>query len=316
MLRIITVPNISAIDLNLLLVLHVLLRERSATRAAKRLGVTQSAVSNALARLREVFGDPLLVRHARGLTPTPRAEALGPQLAALVAGASALLEPTPSFDPATSTRTFTLACVDYYGVVVVPPLTELLHARAPHTRLHQVSIDRLARGEGLAGDVDVHVGSPPKVPSGCLVQPLFDESLVCLTPRDGRPIKMGLREYCAARHVRVQVLDQARDPIDVGLAKLGRARDIALTVPHFSLAPWAVLRTGYVATLSARLAARYAEFLPLALRTPPVDMGTRSIRMFWHPRTDQDPGARFFRSLVAEASCGLRPGHRLATPPV
>jgi DNA-binding transcriptional LysR family regulator len=113
---------------------------------------------------------------------------------------------------------------------------------------------------------------------------------------------MSLREYRHARHVRVQVLDRTRDPIDLSLAKRGITRDIALTVPHFSLAPWVVLQTGYVATLSARLAARYVEYLPLALRTPPLAIGSRPIRMFWHPRTDRDPAAQFFRGLIAEAS--------------
>jgi DNA-binding transcriptional LysR family regulator len=113
---------------------------------------------------------------------------------------------------------------------------------------------------------------------------------------------MSLREYREARHVRVQVLDRKRDLIDDNLHRRGITRDIALTVPHFSLAPWAVLQTGYVATVSARLAAVYAEFLPLAVRAPPVAMGARPIEMIWHARTDRDPGAQFFRDLIVEAS--------------
>ncbi|MFT3928575.1 MAG: LysR family transcriptional regulator [Myxococcales bacterium] len=294
--------NIASVDLNLLVVLHALLAERSATRAAKRLGVTQSAVSNALARLRDAFGDPLLVRHARGLTPTPRAAELTPRLNQLVGDLGTLLEPAPRFDAASSSREFTLACADYYGVVVVPPLTALLRERAPHARLRQISLEQFVQGGGLASDVDVHVGSPPEMPRGCFKRALFEEHLVCLTRREGRPAKMSMREYRQARHVRVRVLDHTRDPIDIGLAKRGISRDIALTVPHFSLAPWVVLQTGYVATLSARLAARYVDYLPLAIRTPPLAMGSRPIHMFWHPRTDRDPAAQFFRGLIAEAS--------------
>lgn len=299
---IITAVNVSAIDLNSLVVLDALLREKSATRAAARLGVTQSAVSNALARLRRTFGDPLLVRHARGLTPTPRALALAPRLSALVAEAGALFDERP-FDAKTSRREFTLACADYYGAVVAPPLTALLRSRAPHTRLRLAPLEELSRGDGLAGAIDVHVGRPPKVPGGCAARALFDERFVCLTRRDPRaPTTMGLREFAAAQHVRVQVLDRARDPIDEALAKRGATRDIALTVPHFSLLPWVVLHTGYVATLSERLARMYAERLPLSVRVPPLRMGAVPVRMFWHGRSEADPGARFFRDLVVEAS--------------
>ncbi len=304
MLGTITVVNLSALDLNLLVVLHAVMAERNATRAAKRLGVTQSAVSNALVRLRALFGDALFVRHARGLAPTPRAEALAPKLARLLGEASALIGADAPFDPATSTREFTLACADYYGMVVLPPLVQALGACAPLARLRVVTLEELVGGGGLAQDVDVHVGRPPNVLAGCRSTALFDEKLVCLTraTRRARPARMSLREYREATHVRVRVLDSVRDPIDVGLQKRGVTRKVALTVPHFSLAPLVVLRTGYVATLSARLANLYAGFLPLTVRTPPLELRPRPVQMLWHQRTDGDPGARFFRDLVVRTS--------------
>lgn len=288
--------------MNLLVVLHALLEERSATRAAGKLGVTQSAVSNALGRLRGIFGDPLLVRHARGLTPTPRAQALAPRLAALLREAGALFT-DPAFDTRTSTRELTLACADYYGAVVVPPLVALLRARAPHARMRVVPLEELMRGGGLGQAIDVHVGRPPKVERGCSTRALFEEQFVCLTRKEPRaPAKMSVREYAAAQHVRVQVLDRVRDPIDESLRKRGVKRDVALTVPHFSLLPWVVLHTGYVATVSERLARMYAERLPLAVRTPPLALKATPVRMIWHARTESDPGARFFRDLIVEAS--------------
>jgi DNA-binding transcriptional LysR family regulator len=301
---VITVVNLAAIDLNLLVVLHAVLEERSATRAAKRLGVTQSAVSNALARLRDLFSDPLVVRHARGLTPTPRAERVAPTLARLLGELGALVDADASFDAATSTREFTLACADYYSVVMVPPLVELLRTRAPYARLRLLTLEQLVQGGGLAHDVDVHVGRPPELPSGCTALPLFHESFVCVTRPGSRPAspRMGMREYREALHVRVRVLDNARDPIDVALAKQGIVRKVALTVPHFSLAPFVVARTGYVATVSLRLAKLYADLLSLELRTLPTKLAPRPVQMLWHQRTDVDPAARFFRSLVVEAS--------------
>jgi DNA-binding transcriptional LysR family regulator len=304
-LDLIIVVNLATIDLNLLVVLHAVLAEGSATRAARRLGVTQSAVSNALARLRDVFGDALVVRHARGLTPTPRAEALAPRLAQLLGELGTLVGGGAPFDPRTSTREFTLACADYYGMVVLPPLLEALAERAPLARLRIVTLEQLVSGGGLAHDVDVHVGRPPTVPAGCEAQALFDERFVCITRKEkgGRqPARLGMREYREAAHVRVRVLDTARDPIDVALAKRGIKRNIALTVPHFSLAPLVVLRMGYIATLSERLARLYASFLPLAIRTPPLRMAARPVQMLWHRRSERDAGARFFRELVAETS--------------
>ncbi len=136
------------------------------------------------------------------------------------------------------------------------------------------------------------------------MQPLFDERFVCLTRKergvDGR--RMGLRAYAAAEHVRVRVLDSARDPIDTALEARGITRNVALTVPHFSLVPLVVLRTGWVATMSERLARLYAGFLPLALRPPPFSLSARPVQMLWHERTHEDPAARFFRALVLEVS--------------
>jgi DNA-binding transcriptional LysR family regulator len=307
-LDVIILVNLANVDLNLLVVLHAVLAERSATRAAKRLGVTQSAVSNALVRLRDLFGDALVVRHARGLTPTPHAEALAPRLAHLLGELGALMGSEAPFDAASSTREFTLACADYYGMVVLPPLAEAFARRAPRARLRIITLEQLVSGGGLAQEVDVHVGRPPTIPAGCHVTELFDERFVCITRQTGRrpSPKMGMKEYEAASHVRVRVLDAVRDPIDMALEKRGVKRTIALTVPHFSLAPLVVLRLGYVATLSARLAHLYAGFLPLAVRTPPIELTPRPVQMLWHRRTDGDAGARFFRQLVVEASTDSR----------
>src|SRR5215510_8673173 len=125
MMEIIMSVNLSAIDLNLFLVLHAVLEERSATRAARRLHVTQSAVSNALSRLRELLHDPLVVRHSRGLAPTPHASTLRPLLARLVQDATSLFELPAGFEPAASRREFRIACADYCSVVILPRLFEL-----------------------------------------------------------------------------------------------------------------------------------------------------------------------------------------------
>ena len=301
MLLLIIVLNIDAIDLNLLRVLQVVLAERSATRAAKRLHVTQSAISNALARLREALGAPLLVRNARGLSPTPRALQLQPELDALMHSLRLLLSGPERFDPASTQREFKIACADYCISILGTQLVELLAKRAPGARLRFLTLEHLASSDGLASDIDVHLGMPPRIPSGCHAAPLFDDRFVCMAQKPA-PRRLSLKAYLSASHVRVSVLGSELDPVDHALAKRRLTRSVALTVPHFSVLPPIVQRTGYVATLSRRLAEVQARSFDVALCEPPLALGQRSTRMVWHARTDADPGARFLRQLVREAA--------------
>jgi len=302
----ITVVNIENLDLNLLRVLQAVLAEKSATRAAKRLHVTQSAVSNALARLRAVFGDPLLVRNARGLSPTPRARELEPRLSSLMRSIESLLGDEPGFDPNATTREFTLACADYCTTILGPQLSELLRERAPRATLRFVPLEQLSTGDGLAGSIDLHLGMPSQVPSGCGSASLFKDSFVCALRKRANPgpKRLSLKAYLAADHVRVSVLSSTRDAIDVALAKRGLSRRVVLTVPHFSVVPLLVER-GYVATLSHRLAQVQARDYDLTLCEPPLALGQRATRMIWHDRTDADPGSRFLRQLVRDAADAL-----------
>lgn len=297
--------NIEQIDLNLLRVLHVVLLEKSATRAAKRLHVTQSAVSNALSRLREHMGDSLVVRNARGLSPTPRALALMPELEQLMRSVRALVNGPERFDPASTTREFSLACADYCTSILGAQLVELLRQHAPRARLKLLPLEQLTESEGLASTIDLHVGMPPRVPSGCQSATLFDDSFVCMLRAESArklPPRLRLRDYLNAAHVRVSVLGSAHDTIDKALAARQLARNVVLTVPHFAVVPLIVERTGYVATLSRRLAQTFSSRFAVALCEPPLSLGKRATRMVWHQRTDQDPAARFFRQLVLEAA--------------
>lgn len=298
------VVNISSVDLNLLHVLHAVLQERSATRAARRLHVTQSAVSNALARLRESLGDPLLVRNARGLSPTPRASQLEPELAAVMVRLGRLLSNEAEFEPATTTRELTIACADYLTASIGPALTELLRKRAPHAALRFVPLEQLASSEGLASNVDVHLGMPRQLPAGCRSVALFEDQFVCLLPRGTArgSARLSLEAYLASSHLRVSVLGGTEDAVDLALAKRGLSRNVTLTVPHFAVVPLLVERGGYVATLSRRLAKALAGSYRVGLCEPPLPLGKRSVRMIWHQRTEADPGARFLRALIREAA--------------
>ena len=303
MLGSITAVNIEQIDLNLLPVLHAVLSERSATGAARRLHVTQSAVSNALSRLRHALGDPLLVRGARGLVPTPRALALQPGLEQIMRSLLTLVSEREAFDPATTTREFTLACADYCTTILGARLVLLLRKRAPAARLRFVPLEQLAGAHGLASNIDVHLGMPPGVPSGCRSATLFEDDFVCMLDAGGKaPKKLKLSDYLQAQHIRVSVLNSTSDPIDRALAKRRLSRKIAITVPHFSVVPMMVEHGAYIATLSRRLAETQAQLFKVRLCEPPFSLGSRSTRMLWHERSEVDPGARFFRDLIREAA--------------
>jgi len=299
----ITAVNISQIDLNLLPVLEAVLSERSATGAARRLHVTQSAVSNSLARLRHALGDPLLVRNARGLVPTPRALALQPELMQIMRSLRTLISEREAFDPTTSTREFTLACADYCTTILGARLVELMRKRAPAARLRFVPLEQLAGPDGLSSHVDLHVGMPPRVPSGCHSAALFEDSFVCMLRADQRAAKkLKLKDYLQAKHVRVSVLNSASDPIDRALAKRRLSRSIAVTVPHFSVLPMIIEQSALVATLSRRLAESQARSSQVTLCQLPFSLGKRVTRMVWHERSEVDPGGKFFRDLVREAA--------------
>jgi DNA-binding transcriptional LysR family regulator len=298
--------NISHVDLNLLLVLYTLIDEASATRTAERLRVTPAAVSGALTRLRAIFGDELVVPSAGGLAPTPRAIALRPRLRALLLEAAAVFVQPNRFDPATSTREFSLACADYYGTVVVPSVVARLRELAPGVTLRVRTLDEMNASNGLDRDTDVHIGIPPKVPNGCLSSELFTDRFVCLQRRARGKRRLTLETFLAASHVRVSVLGR-HDPVDVLLEAQGLSRSVALIVPYFSMVPFVVHETGLVATMSHRLAAAYCKSLPLELSDPPLELSQYGVRMIWHRRTNKDEGARFFRGVLKDAMNGALP---------
>jgi DNA-binding transcriptional LysR family regulator len=246
-----------------------------------------------------------VVRHARGLTPTPRALALRPRLAALVREAAALLEQPARFEPATSTREFSLACADYYSVVVVPSLVARLRELAPHTTLRVRTLDELIGEHGLDRDVDVHIGIPPTVPKGCLSSVLFEDRFVCLSRPGQIKRRLSLKAFLAASHVRISLLGTS-DTVDRLLGERGLSRTVALVVPYFSVVPFVVHETGLLATMSLRLAAAYGR-LPLELSEPPVELSRYGVRMIWHRRTDSDEAAQFFRGVLKDVMSGAPP---------
>lgn len=297
--------NLSSIDLNLLNVVATVLSERSATRAAARLHVTQSAVSSALRRAREVFRDPLVIREPYGLAPTPRAAALLPALETWLEEARRLITDGAAFDPATSTRLFSIACVDAMAITLLQPLLRVLRRRAPHTRLRLLTLDRLLVEDGLArGEVDLLLGMPPVLPPGHAAEHVYEDPLRCLVRADHPTVKqrLTLSQYAELPHVELALFGKVDDAVDRALAREGRARVVQVAVPHFASLPLAVLESDAVATVGLRLARAFSATLPLRVLTPPVPLAPVVIKQVWHRRTEVDAAVRFLRAAVLEAA--------------
>jgi len=298
--------RLAGIDLNLLTSLDVLLDEKNVTRAARRLGVSQPAVSHNLRRLRELLGDPLLVRTPRGMQATPRALELRPAVRLALETAEAVLQPAPRFDPATADRTFVLTMVDQAAFQLMPALVDRLARTAPGIALRLVpprDADQL--GAAIAdGDLELAVGFFTDAPAGIITEPLWAEGFACVWRRGGRGTRgpFDLERYLARSHLVVAPRGRPGSLVDDLLARHGRSRRIAVTVPHFLLAPAIVATSDLVWTAPAGLARAFAALYPLAVRPPPLAIPGFTIAMRWHVRLDRDPGLAWLRATLREVA--------------
>jgi DNA-binding transcriptional LysR family regulator len=315
------VSKLSNVDLNLFLVLHTVLAESSVTRAAKKLSVTQSAVSNALARLREIFRDPLFVRHGRGLVPTPRAQELTPLMQRTMTDLQSAVDGA-AFVPEKSTRRFTLAWSDAQTIAHLPALLPLFEKNLPNATLRIVTIDFLIATNGLAlGEVDAAVGPEEAAFPPLLFEPMYAEEIVLAARRDhAKVVGCLLREqFEEVEFVDIQL---ALGQGGVGnllmtelLARHGLSWRVGMVVPEFTAAAHAAAVSDYVVGLPARAARAFCEFLPLKLIELPafLNQPTMNMALLWHPRTHEDPGARYFRRLVMEACRETAPPRKART---
>ena len=306
--------RLSSLDLNLLLVLDTVLAERSVTRAARRLHLTPSAVSNALARMRAAVGDPLVSRSGRGIVPTPRATAMAPVLARALRDLEQAVHGS-DFDPATTDRTFTLAVTDAGSLVTLPPVVALLCAEMPRARLRFVTIHTLFAVGGLGGtEVDVAIGVAEKA-TAIRSKPLYAERLV-LVARAGHPLartKLSRGALATLRHVDVEVAPgRGSPPLAASYAKRGVARDVTVLVPTFTAAAAVVAATDHVASLPASVVAVLGPRLGLRVLATPLPRYEFTISLMWHERTHDDAAQRAFRDLLARAVASTRPKKRNA----
>lgn len=302
--------NISSIDLNLLHVLAVVLEEGSATKAARRLHVTQSAVSNALRRLRELFGDPLVERRRNGFEPTPRARALQPLLREWSERTHRVLAEPTEFDPRRTTRVFRVACTDAVATALLRPMLRLLRRRAPLASLRLLTLDALIAEGGLArGTVDLLIGVPPVVPEDQRSSLVYRDPWACIVRRAHPRVRksLSLAAFVELAHVELALFGPVDDTVDRALASVGQRRVVRVAVPHFSSIGLAVAESDLVATMSRRVALAAASQLPLRVLSPPIELPPIEVRQVWHERADADPAVRFLRTLVSDAARARAP---------
>lgn len=301
--------NLASVDLNLLVAFEALMEERHVTRAGQRIGLAQPSMSSALTRLRALFGDELFVRSASGMQPTARALALAQPISDALAQIRATLAPTATFDPATARRRLTIAATDYGDLIVVPPLVEALRREAPGIDLVvRPIIDPAGSVASLERrDVDAliggHLPASPRI-TRCT---LFAEKFVCI--RDARRARGKARltrdEYARLPHVLFSSAggDGLPGAIDTMLSRLGRKRRIAITLAHVVAVPFAVAGTDLVATMSERIARRFATPAGISIVPVPYDVDAFNIDLLHTRRATADPALRWFIELVIRV-CG------------
>ena len=294
--------NVSDIDLNLLRVFDAVLRDKSVTAAAGRLGLTQPAVSNALARMRALFGDPLFVRAASGMDATPFARELAEPVRQALALLESALAHGPGFDPATSSRAFRFYMSDLGQIEFLPPLVERTQRVAPGVRLEALALEVEDISDALAtGALDLAVGFLPGLGPPLRRKQLFRDPYVCLMRADHPDIekKLTRKKFLAASHALVSYRGGHR-VIEEALERAGIARRIALRVPHFTVVPMVLSRTNLILTLPERVARVYQRLGKFKSLPPPVPIPPADVGVHWHERFDGDAGNRWLRQQLLD----------------
>ncbi|CAO4146185.1 DNA-binding transcriptional LysR family regulator [Methylorubrum aminovorans] len=295
--------HLARLDLNLLVALDALLTERSVTRAAGRIGISQSAMSHALGRLRTAFSDELLTRAPDGMRPTPRALSLMAPVQAALAQIQEITAPPDAFDPATADLTFTLGIPDSTEVLLMPTLIAHLQAVAPGLKLLLHTVDRHRILDDLdTGRVDLGIGVFEQGQTHHKRRILNKENYLCIFNAElvGVSAPISLDDYVRLPHLLTSLVESAHGVVDDALAKIGRKRVIALTSPRFSVMPFVVRQAPVIATMHSRLARFFADSMGLTVSPAPIVLPDVSISMIWHASNDAVPSQRWLRETIVK----------------
>jgi DNA-binding transcriptional LysR family regulator len=295
--------NLSNVDLNLLKVLDALISERSVTRAGKRLGRSQPAVSNALQRLRQLIGDDLLVRGPNGFILTPRAEALREPLQHAITLVETCLIEEPQFDPAKASGVFRLSTPDRLSLALVPPLLARLQKSAPNMALQVITADRGQALDLLDADrTDLALGWLDEKPGHLHIETIHEESLFCVFRRDHPILRRGVRFDIAAvlsfPHLVVSATGQRKAIFDDLLLRHGLRRHALVVVTNFTAVPHLLGRSDMIGVFTKLAADVFQKSFKLAKRPVPIDVGNIATNMVWHSRHDRDKKHAWLRQQI------------------
>jgi DNA-binding transcriptional LysR family regulator len=289
--------------LNLFPVFLALMEERSVTRAAARLGITQPALSNSLSRLRDTLRDPLFIRERYGMKPTQLAEQIAPTIEAALAQLGDLVLHQQEFRPGEAERLFTIAPNSYVELVLMPALVARLREIAPRIKLRMTPFGSdLAETGVVSGDTAMVLGRIVDPPDNLIVQHLMDDGLACVVRKDHPDVRDRITrdQYERLKHVNVVPPGRLRAGLFQALDQHKLKRDVAVSVTHFLAVPEMLAVTDYCSTLP-RLICRSLERDPrLKVLPAPANLGTFPVQMAWHVRYRHDPAHKWLRSLVSE----------------
>ncbi len=300
--------NINNFDLNLLRAFDALMRERNVSRAAERVSISQPAMSNALARLRTLLDDPVLVRTTRGMQPTPRALVMEKPVRLALKSIENTLLPEPDFEPATSKQVFRLLATDYLQFLLLPRLIRRLHEEAPSVHVKVQSLQREVPEQELEeGEYDYALGLFRNIPKRLSKQYLLSDTLVVLVGAENKAYgdRISREEFLAAKHVWVSG-GQRTDLIDQVLTEQGLNRQVALTTPNFLMGPVIAANTDLIVVTPRVVANQYIRYLPLKMLPVPFEACPFDLHLLWHPHYAETPAHRWFRNVLDEVSAEVR----------
>lgn len=291
------------LDLNLLVIFDALMRERNVSRAAQLCFLSQPAMSNALKRLREMLDDPLLVRTANGMVPSPRAQALEGPIRSMLNQLGNQLQPADTFDPATTQRRFCIALTSYGENLLLPEISRVFSEQAPEAHLDtsrlgkNFPLDELERGE-----IDLVIGVQAYLPPLKQLEsrPYRKERMVCLARRKHRRSEsLSLEQFLAHRHIYPSPLGLSTNIVDNWLEQQGVKRDIAISTHSYLVAARIAADSDYLLSLPYRMAEQLSQLLPLSILEPPAGLPAFELDLIWHPLYAKEPAIRWLLEMVA-----------------
>ncbi len=298
--------NLARVDLDLLVLFEALFAERNVTRAAARVGLAQPSASKALDRLRRLFADPLFLRAAGGMRPTSRAQALAPEIAAVLQQLRALVADEAPFDPSKARGALKVAMSDAAEFVMLPRLISQIAERAPGITLKARPLDKDRAFADLdEGRLDAVIGVFPELPKRLLAAPLFEEHFVCLARADHPALAQGLtlEAYTTLPHLLVTLRDDARGAVDEALKRIGRERSVIATLSRFLAVPNVLACTDAIATVPSRFAASAQGWRQ---HEPPLAITGWTETLIWRAGAEREPMVSWFLEVAREGSNARR----------